>query len=84
MIFNLIISIFVGTSRASNKDDLLENNIILTSYAVVESCFRKQQSGFQRKGNKVYEKSLLHQIEWDRIILDEGTSAIFCKVIFDN
>ena len=33
------------------------------------SCFRKQQSGFKRKGMIVKEKSPLHQIYWHRIIV---------------
>jgi DNA repair protein RAD16 len=33
------------------------------------SCFRKQQSGFKRKGMIVKEKSPLHQIHWNRIVV---------------
>ena len=42
---------------------------VLTSFAVVESCFRKQESGFKRKGHIVKEPSPLHQIKWNRIIV---------------
>lgn len=42
---------------------------VLTSYAVVESCFRKQESGFKRKGHIVKEVSPLHQIKWNRIVV---------------
>ena len=42
---------------------------ILTSYAVLESCFRKEISGFKRKGKIVKEKSPLHAIQWHRIIV---------------
>jgi DNA repair protein RAD16 len=42
---------------------------VLTTYAVMESCFRKQQSGFKRKGLIVKEPSPLHQIKWNRIIV---------------
>jgi hypothetical protein len=42
---------------------------VLTTYAVLESCFRKQQSGFKRKGLIVKEPSPLHQIKWNRIIV---------------
>ncbi|KAG8218265.1 putative DNA repair protein RAD16 [Butyriboletus roseoflavus] len=45
---------------------------VLTSYAVLESCFRKQESGFKRKGHIVKEVSPLHQIKWNRIVLDEA------------
>jgi len=33
------------------------------------SCFRKQESGFKRKGMIVKEKSPLHKIEWHRIVV---------------
>lgn len=42
---------------------------VLTSFAVVESCFRKQESGFKRKGLIVKEPSPLHQIKWNRIVV---------------
>lgn len=42
---------------------------ILTSYAVVESCFRKQESGFKHKGHIVKEASPLHKIKWNRIVV---------------
>lgn len=69
---SLKILIFHGTGKVTDSKELLENDVILTSYAVVESAFRKQQTGFQRKGQKVFEKSILHATEWGRVILDEG------------
>lgn len=33
------------------------------------SCFRKQQTGFKRKGMIVKAKSPLHQIHWNRIVV---------------
>ena len=42
---------------------------VLTSYAVLESCFRKEHSGFKRKGVIVKERSPLHAIKWNRIIV---------------
>jgi DNA repair protein RAD16 len=42
---------------------------VLTTYAVLESSFRKQQSGFTRGGRIVKEKSIVHQIMWHRIIV---------------
>jgi DNA repair protein RAD16 len=35
----------------------------------MESCFRKQQSGFKRKGMIVKESSPLHSIKWNRVIV---------------
>ncbi|KAK7689056.1 hypothetical protein QCA50_007747 [Cerrena zonata] len=61
-----------GASRESNIKELKKYDVILTTYAVLESSFRKQQSGFKRKGMIVKEKSIPHQIKWNRIILDEA------------
>ncbi|GJJ07738.1 hypothetical protein Clacol_001943 [Clathrus columnatus] len=61
-----------GASREQNSKELEKYDVVLTTYAVLESCFRKQQSGFKRKDKIVKEKSLLHSIEWKRIILDEA------------
>ncbi|KAF6762503.1 DNA repair protein rad16 [Ephemerocybe angulata] len=61
-----------GSSRESNSSEFFKFDVVLTTYAVVESSFRKQQSGFKRKGMIVKEKSPLHQIKWNRVILDEA------------
>ena len=42
---------------------------VITTYAVLESCFRKQQQGFKRQGNIIKEKSPLHTINWNRIVV---------------
>ncbi|KAI9572417.1 SNF2 family N-terminal domain-containing protein [Boletus coccyginus] len=61
-----------GASRIVNPQELEKYDVVLTSFAVAESCFRKQESGFKRKGHIVKESSPLHQIKWNRIILDEA------------
>ncbi|KAJ3553956.1 hypothetical protein NM688_g3351 [Phlebia brevispora] len=61
-----------GASRETDAKALKKFDVVLTTYAVLESCFRKQQSGFKRKGVIVKEKSVLHAIHWNRIILDEA------------
>jgi len=33
------------------------------------SCFRKQETGFKRKGAMIKEESPVHQIRWNRIIV---------------
>lgn len=43
---------------------------------MLESCFRKQQSGFKRKGSIVKEKSPLHKIKWNRIIVSHALGLI--------
>ncbi|KAF9449564.1 hypothetical protein P691DRAFT_812231 [Macrolepiota fuliginosa MF-IS2] len=61
-----------GASRESSTKELKKYDVVLTTYAVLESCFRKQETGFKRKGVIIKEKSPLHQMKWVRIILDEA------------
>ncbi|TBU50560.1 SNF2 family N-terminal domain-containing protein [Dichomitus squalens] len=61
-----------GASRESSIKELKKYDVVLTSYAVLESCFRKEHSGFKRKGKIIKERSPLHAIEWNRVILDEA------------
>jgi DNA repair protein RAD16 len=44
---------------------------VLTTYAVLESCYRKQNSGFKRRGQIVKEPSALHRLHWNRIVVSE-------------
>ncbi|KAG9317078.1 P-loop containing nucleoside triphosphate hydrolase protein [Chiua virens] len=64
--------IWHGANRTIDPKQLKECDVVLTTYAVVESCFRKQESGFKRKGHIVKESSPLHQVKWNRIVLDEA------------
>lgn len=61
-----------GALRMTDPKELKKFDVVLTTYAVLESCFRKQQTGFKRKGAIIKEKSPLHVVEWERIILDEA------------
>ncbi|SNX84973.1 probable RAD16 - nucleotide excision repair protein [Melanopsichium pennsylvanicum] len=61
-----------GANRTQNLKELQAADVVLTSYAVLESSFRKQESGFKRKNEILKEKSALHAIHWRRIILDEA------------
>jgi DNA repair protein RAD16 len=50
-----------------------EYDVVLSTYSIVESMFRKQQYGFKRKDAPNFkEDSLLHKVKWKRIILDEA------------
>ncbi|TCD69165.1 DNA repair protein rad16 [Steccherinum ochraceum] len=69
---SLKVLVWHGASRETNATELRKFDVVLTTYAVLESCFRKQHSGFKRKGKIVKEKSVVHQIEWNRVILDEA------------
>ncbi|EJD00844.1 uncharacterized protein FOMMEDRAFT_90593 [Fomitiporia mediterranea MF3/22] len=66
------IAIWHGASREANVKELQKYDVVLTTYAVLESAFRKQQSGFKRGGKIIKEKSPVHQIMWNRIVLDEA------------
>ncbi|KIM45770.1 hypothetical protein M413DRAFT_440809 [Hebeloma cylindrosporum] len=68
----LKVLVWHGNSRESDVAELKKFDVVLTTYAILESCFRKQQSGFKRKGMIVKEKSPVHQIHWNRIVLDEA------------
>ncbi|KAI0299763.1 SNF2 family N-terminal domain-containing protein [Multifurca ochricompacta] len=61
-----------GASRMTDPKELKKYDVVLTTYAVLESCFRKQQTGFKRKATIIKEKSPLHAVEWERIVLDEA------------
>ncbi|KAN0124335.1 SNF2 family N-terminal domain containing protein [Russula decolorans] len=61
-----------GASRMTNPKEMKKYDVVLTTYAVLESCFRKQQTGFKRKGTIIKENSPLHAVEWERIVLDEA------------
>lgn len=61
-----------GAQRSSDAAALAEADVVLTSYAVLESSYRRGVVGVQRAGQRVYEDSLLHRTEWRRVILDEA------------
>ncbi|KAJ1018900.1 hypothetical protein NDA16_004703 [Ustilago loliicola] len=61
-----------GANRTQDLKQLKAADVVLTSYAVLESSFRKQESGFRRKNEILKEKSALHAVHWRRIILDEA------------
>ncbi|TFK56241.1 hypothetical protein OE88DRAFT_1652900 [Heliocybe sulcata] len=61
-----------GANRESSVAELKKHDVVLTTYSVLESSFRKQESGFKRKGQIIKEKSPIHSIKWHRIILDEA------------
>ncbi|EPY51605.1 Rad16 Rhp16 [Schizosaccharomyces cryophilus OY26] len=64
--------LYYGQSRNISMENLSKFDVVLTSYNVIESAYRKERSGFRRKEGLVKEKSLLHNLEFYRIILDEA------------
>lgn len=68
----LKVYIYHGATKTAQIKDLHDYDVILTTYAVIESVFRKQNYGFRRKNGLVKEKSVLHNIDFHRVILDEA------------
>eukprot|EP00123_Amoebidium_parasiticum_P016332 comp23393_c0_seq1/m.38771 comp23393_c0_seq1/g.38771 ORF comp23393_c0_seq1/g.38771 comp23393_c0_seq1/m.38771 type:complete len:846 (-) comp23393_c0_seq1:948-3485(-) len=70
----LTVLVYHGGNRPESIDVLKEHHVTITTYSVLESEFRRETKGYKRQGVTLYDKSLLHNIEWDRIILDEAHS----------
>ncbi|KAJ7087303.1 DNA repair protein rad16 [Mycena belliarum] len=68
----LKVLVWHGSGRETNPGELEKYDVVLTTYAVMESSFRKQELGFKRKGHLIKEKSTLHRVHWNRIVLDEA------------
>ncbi|KAH3663562.1 hypothetical protein OGAPHI_004963 [Ogataea philodendri] len=68
----LKVGLFHGQNRAKSLKDLEDYDVIMTTYAVLESCYRKQRYGSKKNGRVVKEKSLLHSMHFYRVILDEA------------
>jgi DNA repair protein RAD16 len=52
--------------------ELKKYDVILMSYNSLESMYRKQEKGFKRKNGIHKEESVIHQIQFHRVILDEA------------
>jgi DNA repair protein RAD16 len=68
----ITVNVWHGGNRSNAQEEMENFDVVLTSFAVLESAFRRQNSGFRRKGQIIKESSLLHQINWHRVILDEA------------
>ncbi|KAG8902401.1 DNA repair protein rad16 [Tulasnella sp. 403] len=66
------VTLFHGSAREKDAAALKSCDVVLTTYSVLESCFRRQHTGFSRKGTLIKEKSVLHAFEWARVVLDEA------------
>lgn len=55
-------------------NDLKKYDIVMISYAGLESIYRKENKGWKRDDVMVKENSRIHAIKWHRIILDEAHS----------
>lgn len=70
------VMIFHGQARDKNVKALMDCDVVLTTYAVLESTFRRQHSGFKKAGVIVKEKSPLHEIKWARIVVSSSEFAL--------
>ncbi|KAG0320628.1 DNA repair protein rad16 [Dissophora globulifera] len=69
---SLKVLVFHGPGRSESQSFLESHDVVVTTYSIIESGYRKQKYGFKRKNMTVKEDSLLHRIRWHRIILDEA------------
>lgn len=66
------VTVWHGANRSVDAKNLEKADVVLTSYGVLESAFRKKVQGFRRKGMIIKEESVVHNINWHRVILDEA------------
>ncbi|KXN73809.1 hypothetical protein CONCODRAFT_3219 [Conidiobolus coronatus NRRL 28638] len=50
----------------------MKYDVVLTTYNIIENSFRKQVYGNKRNGNMIKTPSIIHNIKWGRLILDEA------------
>jgi DNA repair protein RAD16 len=62
----------LGNNRDDKREPLENYDVVISTYAIVESGYRKEHYGFKRKGALIKEQSILHSIEWGRVVLDEA------------
>ncbi|WFD02749.1 DNA repair protein rad16 [Malassezia obtusa] len=68
----LKVVVWHGAQRTQDAEELAKADVVMTSYSVLENAYRKMHQGFQRRGRRVKEPSLIHEIAWRRVILDEA------------
>lgn len=64
--------IYHGKGKNISKEEMMKYDVILSTYSLLESVYRKQVYGFKRKNGLVKEKSVIHGINFHRIVLDEA------------
>ncbi|KAK9465223.1 SNF2 family N-terminal domain-containing protein [Lipomyces arxii] len=65
-------TIYHGASRVEDPKKLKQFDVIITSYNVLESVYRKEHAGFRRTDGVYKARSALHAIHYHRVILDEA------------
>ncbi|CAN8095617.1 unnamed protein product [Discula destructiva] len=59
-------------AKVKTVKELKKYDVILMSYNSLESMYRRQEKGYTRKNSIYKEKSLIHSIQFHRVILDEA------------
>ncbi|KAJ2721475.1 DNA repair protein rad16 [Coemansia sp. Benny D115] len=62
----------LDSKGAVDAKKLAQYDVILTTFAVMESGFRREHMGYRQKGMLRRETSVLHSINWFRVVLDEA------------
>ncbi|KAJ2076512.1 DNA repair protein rad16 [Coemansia sp. RSA 988] len=62
----------VAKDRTMIKEELDKYDVILTTYGIIETAYRREYHGYRRKGQLLHEGSPLHSVEWYRVVLDEA------------
>lgn len=57
-----------------STSDIRKYDVIMISYSSLESMHRKQEKGWARTGGVVKEDSVIHSVNYHRLILDEAHS----------
>lgn len=73
----LKVLVYHGTNPKARKmtvKQLKQYDVIMISYAGLESVHRKETKGWSRKENIIKEDSAIHSIHYHRLILDEAHS----------
>ncbi|KAL5034255.1 hypothetical protein BDV3_003821 [Batrachochytrium dendrobatidis] len=61
-----------GAKRLVKAEDICKYDIVITTYSIIEQGYRKERYGVPKNGKKVTGISVIHAIEWGRVILDEA------------
>ncbi|KAI9469906.1 MAG: SNF2 family N-terminal domain-containing protein [Benjaminiella poitrasii] len=70
----LSVYVFHGANKSKDPEFLKNFDVVLSTYSIMETSFRRQEYGVTRKGiSGIFkEKSVLHRVNWHRVILDEA------------
>lgn len=69
----LSVFLFYGQkNKAASISQIQKYDVVLTTYSVVESVYRRQTTGYRKDKQVQYEKSPLHQATFHRVVLDEA------------